>query len=429
MNYRRLLGDVSAALMIVIAIVMLAPGTLAQSKYTTLYAFNGTDGQNPFGSLNFDQAGNLYGTTFTDSVDGAGTVFKLNQSRNGSWKEKVLHRFKGKDGRYPGANLIFDAAGNLYGTTGEGGSSSRCRDGCGVVFKLTPNPNGSWKEKLLYQFGKGGTQDGAHPFYSGLIFDQAGSLYGTTEAGGATDHGVVFKLTPNPDGSWTESVLYSFCPIKSQCRDGSNPAASLIFDRAGNLYGTTIRGGAHRAGTVFELTPKPDGSWTEGVLYHFSGGSDGRSPWAGLILDQAGNLYGTTREGGSGAYGCSDQLGCGTAFKLAPNPDGSWTASVLHSFCSLTNCNDGASPFNAGLILDQAGNLYGTTERGGDANGGVVFKVTSNPNGTWTEDALHSFCPFSCDGYQPDGNLIFDKAGNLYGTTFYGNGIVFKLTP
>jgi uncharacterized repeat protein (TIGR03803 family) len=410
MNYKKFWGAASAALMIVIAILMLAPAAGAASKYKVLYKF-GTGEGGPLAGVTFDQAGNLYGTTY-----GGSAVFKLTRSRNGNWREKLLHFFNGNDGSNPAAGLIFDQAGNLYGTTEAGGGSRRCRGGCGVVFKLTRNPNGSWKEKVLHQFGKGGTQDGANPNYAGLIFDQAGNLYGTTTKGGATNHGVVFKLTPNPDGSWTETVLYSF----KAHNDGSHPYAGVIFDQAGNLYGTTAIGGAYSRGTVFELTPNPDGSWAESVLYTFTGNQDGGTTDAGLIFDQAGNLYGTTAFGGAS--------GAGTVFELTPNPDGSWTETVLYSFKSN---NDGSYP-HAGVIFDQAGNLYGTTINGGVTNGGVVFKLTPNPDGSWTETVLYSFSTGGDDGTWPAGNLIFDQAGNLYGTTNYGgsgDGVVFKLTP
>jgi uncharacterized repeat protein (TIGR03803 family) len=271
----------------------------------------------------------------------------------------------------------------------------------------------SWgASKTLFEFtvGKG---DGLRPL-AGLIFDQSGNLYGTTSRGGAHGGGTVFKLTPNGDGTWTESVLYSF----KAGNDGASPHAGVIFDQAGNLYGTTAVGGPSNAGTVFKLTPN-GGRWTESVLYGFSGGSDGSQPEAGLILDAGGNLYGTTVGGGAHAGG--------TVFKLTPNA----TESVLYSFCSVTKCRDGMGPA-AGLIFDQAGNLYGTTRLTGPKGNGVVFKLAPNAQGGWTESVLHSFTGGN-DGSQPVGGLIFDASGNLYGTTWLGGihlaGIAFKLTP
>ena len=217
-----------------------------------------------------------------------------------------------------------------------------------IILSLTLAP-GAWaasRYKVLYRFQVGGN-DGSAPI-AGLIFDAAGNLYGTTEYGGASNYGTVFKLTPNAVGSWTKSVLYSF----KDGSDGGWPAAGLIFDAAGNLYGTTFDVSFSDYGTVFKLTPNADGSWTESVLHSFNG-SDGETPVAGLIFDAAGNLYGTTDSGGAYRNG--------TVFKLTPNADGSWTESVLHAFIG----SDGAHP-DAGLIFDAAGNLYGTTDFGGD---------------------------------------------------------------
>jgi uncharacterized repeat protein (TIGR03803 family) len=308
--------------------------------------------------------------------------------------ETVLHSFAGgpSDGADARAGLIVDGAGNLYGTTLRGGASDN-----GVVFKLAPDGT----EMVLHPFA-GGDSDGAFPF-GGLIADGAGNLYGTT-AGGGAGFGVVFKLAPNG----TETVLYSFTgpPV-----DGANPLAGLIADGASNLYGTTELGGsaAFGSGVVFKLAP--DG--TETVLHSFAGAnSDGAFPEAGLIADGAGNLYGTTSQGGVSNNG--------VVFKLAPNG----IETVLHSFAG--GPSDGADA-RAGLIVDGAGNLYGTTLRGGASDNGVVFKLA--PDGT--ETVLYSFA--GVDGSGPLAGLIADRAGNLYGTTSgggaSGRGVVFKLAP
>jgi uncharacterized repeat protein (TIGR03803 family) len=384
-----------------------------------LYSFNnnGTDGSNPRGGLIFDAAGNLYGTTVGGGTDGAGTVFELTPMLGGGWTEKVLYSFQYysypyTDGASPLADLIFDAAGNLYGTTDGGGTYSS-----GTVFELTPTKGGGWTEQVLYSFNPS-IGDGYYPF-AGLIFDAAGNLYGTTSAGGGNGgQGTVFELTPAQGGGWTEKALYSFTGYP----DGGNPRSGLIFDAAGNLYGTTFRGGTDGAGTVFELTLSKGGGWTEQVLYTFTG-MDGRQPYAGLIFDAAGNLYGTTSGGGT--------IGYGTVFELAPKAGGGWTEQVLYNFGS---GSDGAFP-QAALIFDAAGNLYGTTEEGG-TNGyngyGTVFELTPAQGGGWTEQALHSFNYNATDGAYPYyGNLISDAAGNLYGTTnaggTYGVGMVFEL--
>jgi uncharacterized repeat protein (TIGR03803 family) len=264
----------------------------------------------------------------------------------------------------PIGGLIFDAAGNLYGTTGLGGAH-----GFGTVFQLTPNADGSWKEKVLHHFTGG--NDGGTP-NACPIFDLAGNLYGTTQFGGTSKNGTVFKLTPNADGSWTESVLHNF-----NGADGSDLEGGLILDQAGNLYGTTFFGGSRGScpgsdsgcGTVFQLTPNADGSWKEKVLHHFTGGAQGAEPYAGLILDQAGNLYGTAEFGGDLSF-CM-RAGCGVVFKLAPNSKGEWTETVLHYFVD----HPGARPL-AGLIFDATGNMYSTTLGDGFMSSGSVFEIT-----------------------------------------------------
>jgi len=353
-------------------------------------------------------------------------------------KLKVLHRFTGANGSTPLAGLVFDTAGNLYGTTTYGGDLS-CSGyggaGCGTVFKLSKDPDGTWTESVLHKFSGA---DGVMP-EAGLIFDAAGNLYGTTSYGGSSSNcvgypgcGTVFKLSPNSNGSWTESVLYSFKgEVGDLFYDGQFPRAGLIFDAAGNLYGTTVLGGdstcgqfAGGCGSVFKLTANSGGSWTESLLYSFNG-SDGQYPSSRLIFDPDGNLYGTT-QGGSGTTGYG-----AVVFKLAPNSDGSWSESVLHAFSGLS---DGEVPL-AGLILDATGSLYGTAEQGGIqtcAGGyggcGLVFKLTQKPDGSWKKTALHMFAGKPVG--DPASDLIFDAAGNIYGTAWgRTNGAVFKMTP
>jgi uncharacterized repeat protein (TIGR03803 family) len=394
----------SVALLVMVVLVV-APGTWAQSNYQTLHKFSGgADGSGPFAGLILDSAGNLYGTTGGGGAHRDGIVFMLTPNADGSWKEKVLHSFafNHKDGIGPGASLILDQAGNLYGTTGGGGTSD-----FGTVFELTPNPDGSWTEKVLYSFA-GGT-DGAYP-QGGVVMD-AGNLYGNTLIGGSGS-GVVFKLTPKANGRWSEDVIYVF----GGGSDGIGPTGTLVFDAAGNLYGTTNGGGTDRfGGTVFQLTPNQGGGWSESVLHSFTG-KDGLNPLAGVILDQAGNLYGTT--GGGGAFGSG-----GVAFTLTKNQDGSWKEKVLHSFRV-------GQPY-AALTFDGVGNLYGTTRFGG-AGYGVVFKLSPNSNGGWQETILHKF--FDHPGAESYANVIFDAAQNLYGTTGGDGesktfGSVFKITP
>jgi len=316
--------------------------------------------------------------------------------------------------------MILDAAGNLYGTSIYGGT-----DDAGTVFELSPTVGGGWTEKVLYSFTSIVYDDGAFP-HGSLIFDAAGNLYGTTDNGGPycflhQGCGTVFELSPGQGGSWSETVLYSFSGGDGT-GDGANPLGGLIFDAFGNVYGTTFGGGLHGQGTVFELTPTAGGSWTESVLYSFGPLPDGQEPWAGLILDTAGNLYGTTSIGGAYTY-------YGTVFRLTPDGNGSWTETLLHSF---GDDKDAADPAYVSLISDAAGNLYGTTSGGGVYNGGTVFEFSPDGSGGWTETLLHSFPNNRIDGYSPYAGLTFDSAGNLYGTTNYGGtyreGTAFELS-
>ncbi len=398
--------------------LILAPGARAAGNYKTLHKFTGgADGNQPADTLVFDASGNLYGTAIEGGSSGAGTVFELTPNADGDWTLSVLYGFTGgSDGRAPLAEVIFDAKGNLYGTSLEGGDY-----GAGTVFEVTPNSDGSWTESVLYSFTGG--SDGAY-VVSGLVFDAACNLYGTATKGGAYEHGVVFKLAPNSDGSWTESVLHAFMGGK----DGGYPDhGHLIFDAAGNLYGTTAGWYGGGYGTVFELTPNSNGTWTESVLHSFFGGEDGMEPEGTLIFDLTGSLYGTTA--GGGAYGH------GTAFRLAPGLDGKWKKDVLHQF---RGGNDGSSPFS-GVVFDTAGNLYGTTDDGGagscsDPYGtgcGTVFELIPNSKGGWTEQVLRRFAGITAGN--PFGGVVLDTAGNLYGTTYNSSfnslGVVFEITP
>jgi uncharacterized repeat protein (TIGR03803 family) len=320
----------------------------------------GKDGEAPYASPIFDEAGNLYGTTRYGGISGNGAVFELTPHSNGRWTERVIHQFTGReDGGQPESGLILDASGNLYGTASDGGDSSDCvygdPPGCGVAFELIPASNGEWKEKVLHAFtGK----DGLSPL-ARLVFDGAGAnLYGTTFGDSISGGGTVFELAHGSDGEWTEHVLYRF----SRGKDGSNPAAGLILDAAGRLYGTTEFGGNFDSGVVFELYTS-NGRWTEHVLHDFTGGLDGSIPLASVIFDRAGNLYGTTSEGG---------FGNGTVFELMPGSKGRWAAHVLHQF----GVGRGPGNPNAELILDAENNLYGTTLDGSSHRAGTVFELT-----------------------------------------------------
>jgi uncharacterized repeat protein (TIGR03803 family) len=354
------------------SIVQLVPPTTAGGAWTlnVLHAFTGPDGSVPYAGLMMDSAGALYGTATRGGAasgctepDGCGTVFRLTppSTPGGTWTFTTLYDFDGGiGGRTPNDNPIFDSFGALYGTTGAGGVGN-----AGVVYKLTPRQaqgRGS-SETVLHNFNG---HDGARP-RGNLIFDTSGALYGTTQTGGTSNLGTVFKLTPpaTPGGPWTETVLHAFSGA-----DGAQPINALLLDSAGALYGTTWKGGTHHdAGVVFKLTPPatPGGSWTESA-YQMLNGADGATMQGGLTRDTFGVLYGTTNRGGPGDCALGH---CGTVFKIVPPSasGGSWTHTVLADFTGPNGGNPVASP---SLFL---GDLYGTAEYGGAANSGVVFQV------------------------------------------------------
>jgi len=288
-------------------------------------------------------------------------------------KYKVIYNFTGgADGSVPDWGLILDTSGNLYGTTAAGGTS-----GNGAVFKLTKNSDGSWTETLLYSFA--GDADGATP-YARVTFDPSGNLYGTTQYGGGYSAGIVFQLVPNSDGTWTENVLYSF----TGGSDGANPWAGVTLDAAGTLYGTTTGGGTQSMGVVYNLTPNSNGTWTYDVLHSFAGGNDGSYPWWNLIFDTAGNLWGVAAAGGKTICNTWAGSGCGVIFELTPQSDGSWKEQVIFDFDTHQFLPVGP------VIFDSAGRLYGATQ-GWYGNFGNVFKLTLGAKGNWTEHVLHTF--------------------------------------
>ena len=356
-----------------------------------LYSFQGgSDGAVPAGGVVFDKAGNLYGaTTYTPSCDDTftcGTAFQLSP-QGGTWVETTLHAFQGHaqgDGGAPGGGVILDASGNVYGTTGYGGTGgctlAGTAVGCGTVYELSP----------------------------------------------PTQHG----------GQWTYTILYNF----QGGNDGQFPWGDLVFDKKGNLYGATQFGGGKGStcdpfyqycGTVFELSPpkQKGGAWTEKVLHSFAGGTDGANPNGGLVLDSKGMIYGTTYTGGN--QDCQQEgygVGCGTAFGLQPptRRGGVWSEKILHRF---DDGNDGASP--SGLILDAKGRLYGTAGDGGAQQDGVVFRLTKKKDNRWAEAIAHTFTDKN-HGRGPLGPVTFDSAGNLYGLAGWGQyfaGVLYRLAP
>ena len=412
-------AKVAALIAGALLITMLIPKWIARAQqtgptYTVLYSFSGPDGAQPFASLVQDTEGNLYGTTLSGGTYNNGVVFKL--SPDGT--ETVLHHFSGgADGGTPFAGLIQDSAGNLYGTAANGGAS-----GSGTVFEISAT--GAFT--VLHSFAGGA--DGIGP-QGGLIQDSKGNLFGTTFAGGASNHGVVFEL----NSAGQETVLYTF----TGTTDGGNPYAGLTRDNNGNFYGTATFGGPSNAflcngvhpacGVVFKLSLEGE----ERVLYQFLGQSGGGVPLGGVIRGKTGNIYGTTQTGGSfnasEECGKSEPPGCGVVFQL--NPAGK--EKVLHTFSGTNTCALGGSDGGfsaAGVIQDAAGNLYGTTAfAGGCTDAGMIFKLA--PSGEETQVYVFSG---GTDGAHPWAGLIRDSSGNLYGTASgggsNGQGVVFKVT-
>jgi uncharacterized repeat protein (TIGR03803 family) len=451
-----------------IVIRLAAPASAAPVE-SVLYDFSGAaDGGFPQAALAMDGKGALYGTTTSGGSAGLGTVFKLTPLAAGSthWIFSVLHDFKGgADGSVPYAGVSIAATGQVYGVTYEGGPAN-----AGTVFELLP-PAGTgtkWNERILYSFTGGA--DGGSPT-GRLALGKAGVLYGTATAGGvsgvsgtAAGNGVVFSLMPPAKGStaWTQHVLYSFVGSGSTPGDGEAPAAGVIIDKQGALYGTTEIGGVpgvsdictYRGGCgiAYKLTPPAAGAsaWTEHVLWRFSAVSgDGAIPFGELTFGPGGVLYGLTADGGSypPSYG---NLNLGTAFQLTPPAAGrtAWTETVIHDFGFF---GDFAYPVG-NLIIDSSGALYGAALDAGSltpvgaSGGGGVFKLSPPVSGsvTWTETHLHnftdSFGDFCLTGCYPESGVVADSSGAIYGTTLEGGtfpqtrdnnvspGVVFKIT-
>lgn len=334
---------------------------------------------------------------------------------------QVLHSFTGGgDGATPLAGLTMDQAGNLYGTASAGAQ------GGGTVFRLSKRGS-NWTFTPLYAFPSTET-NGWRPL-EGVVIAANGTLYGTTSLGGGPGNGTAFNLAPGASipksvfGGWAETVLYNFLAGNDGAYPG-NGGGNLVLDRSGDIYGTTYYGGGEGCdgmgcGTVFELTPS-EGGWQERILYAFTGGSDGGGP-AGLAFDSNGNLYGATLLGGVGTCQNPFGFGCGVIFKLTPSASG-WTESVVYAF---QDDGDGAQPIGA-PIFDESGNLYGTTSMIWEGMGqdSTAFELTPSGNG-WTFNLIWTFTD---GGFGPNGSLVMDVAGNLYGATPAGDGAVFELT-
>ncbi|MGC1226196.1 MAG: choice-of-anchor tandem repeat GloVer-containing protein [Candidatus Sulfotelmatobacter sp.] len=379
----------------VLALALSLTSPAHAQTFTILHNFASTDGSGPLAGLVMDTKQNLYGTTSSGGEYNGGVVFKA--SRGGA--EMVMHSFgSGTDGYSPEGSLIIDSAGNLYGTTFAGGSA-----GAGTVFKISSNG----KESILYSFA--GNDDGANPVAS-LAMDASGNLYGTTSSGGNYNSGTVFELS----STGQHSVLYSFGSIAN---DGTDPVAGVTLDPKGNLYGTASAGGPYGYGTVFELKYSTAG-FTENILHNFEMQNDGGTPYAGLIFDRSGNLYGAATQGGSGEGG--------TVFELTRSGSG-WTFNVLNGLAGW-----GISGTFRNVLFDAStGIIYATTHCDGAYSSGTVYSLTPSA-GTWSYTELYTFTG-GTDGYYVFSNLVMDKSGNLYGTTNTGGangyGEIFRVTP
>jgi uncharacterized repeat protein (TIGR03803 family) len=373
--------------------------------FSVIHNFTGNDGGSPYAGPALDRGGNLYGTTYSGGVHGAGSVYKLSL-RGSSWLLSPLYSFSGEaDGAGPGfGTLAIGSDGTLFGTTEGGGIF-------GVAYNLRARPTVCpsilcpWTDNVIHIFGRG--TDAAQPL-GGMTFDSAGNLYGTTSEGGDSGNGAVFEMTRSGQ-SWTESVIYSF----AGGTDAANPVAGVSIDASGNLYGTSPFGGANGSGAVYKLTHSGSG-WTESVIYNFQGGNDGQAPTGGVIVDASGNLYGGTFFGGAN--------GGGTVYKLSPSGSG-YTLTTLYSF------SGGGGPYNWVTLVN--GTLYGITNRDGAFSNGSVFKLTQSGSG-WTFTDLYDFSGGN-DGGVPYGQVAVDASGNVYGTTSLGGsdnqGVVWKVAP
>ncbi len=411
--FNRSMGAPILSLALLCALTLAAVPAAQAQTYTIIGNFgNNGSGVNPL-YVTLDRGGNVYGTTYYGGLSylGYGVVFKL--TRHGSnWIQSVLYDFTGgSDGGHPYGGVIFGPDGSLYGTAAGGG-----RVGQGVVFKLQPPATECrsvacyWTETVIYNFTGGA--DGGGP-QGNIVFDRAGYLYGTTLTGGIGGNGTVYELSPAP-GQWNWSAVQEF-PNSST---GTEPANGVIFDQAGNLYGTTVSGGSNNDGVVYELTPGASG-WTQTILHNFAGSPNDGAIGAGLAFDSHGNLFGFTESGGYEDWGVT--------FELQPTGSSGYNYSVIYLFMPQPG---GAPGYIEVPLLDSAGNVYGSGTSGGSGNAGVVFELTPS-GGDWNFITLHDFS--GPDGDEPGGNLAFDAQGNLYGCTEYGGrygeGVVWQIMP
>jgi uncharacterized repeat protein (TIGR03803 family) len=394
-----------------VAALTFSGGHAAHAATTTvIYSFAGDeDGEYADTDLVRDVAGNLYGTTVQGGTSASGTVWELSPS-SGSWTHSVLYSFSGgSDGGEPYKGVTLDAQGDLFGTAVTGGSGG-CEGGCGVVYELA-NAGGVWTQSVIHAFTGG--DDGAGPG-AGLTIDSKGNIYGTTPTGGAYGQGTIYLLHHGKSG-WKLKVIHAF----TGGSDGIGGSAGRLVLTANHLYGTATAGGDNSQGTAFELTQGRRGHWNFKPIYEFAGQPDAGFPYSGLALDTSGNLYGATYYGGAS--------GMGSVYRLMRKA-GVWSEKLLYSF---TGGGDGGAPLG-NLVIDAGGNLFGTTSGGGSAGDGVIFALARPTGGKWTETVAHSFMG-TPDGAFAYNGMVGDGVGNYFGATTHGGdsdeGAIYEFTP
>lgn len=404
--------SISALTLALLSVLLLVTGPAEAQTETVLYNFtDGTGGGFPLSSLTPDGAGNFYGTADRGGTGGDGVVYELSPNGHGGWKQIALLSLNGgKNGGYPALSSVIYHSGKLYGTAYSGGAH-----GYGVVFELTFNGK-HWEHTVIYNFA-GGTL-GGYP-YASLIMDSDGNLYGSTEGDGNGTDGIVFELTP-AGTDWTERLIYDAGTMTG--------FTGLTIDSAGTIFGVEFNT-QNGLSYVVELTPTGNDSWTPTIIHTFTGyPKDGTGAVGNVVLDKEGNLYGATSIGGP-----KDQ---GIIYKLTPEKNGKWTEKILYSFKGFDGDKDGANP-EAGIVFDPTGNIYGTTSSGGDYTYGTVFELVAPVGeGSYKEKVLWSFD--ETDGFGPNASLTLDALGNLYGTTAFGGssqtcgsycGVAFEVIP
>jgi uncharacterized repeat protein (TIGR03803 family) len=385
------------------------PAAARASTTEIIYSFGGEeDGEYLDTDVEIDSAGNLYGTSVLGGDFGGGTVWELSPMGTG-WVHTVLYSFTGSaDGGEPYKGVTLDSAGNLYGTAVTGGSGS-CEGGCGVVYKLT-NSGGTWTQSVIHAFtGADGSGAGAR-----VTVDRQGNLFGMTPTGGAYGLGTIYQLRPGANGSYSFRVIHDF----TGGMDGSSGSAGRMVFRGGHLFGAATTGGLG-FGTIFELVPTANGGWRFRTIYSFPGAPGGSFPYGALLFDNQGRIHGTTYYGGTN--------GIGSIYELTRGGGGTWTGQVIYSFGT---GQDGNSPIS-NLVSDAAGDLYGTTSEGG-LGSGTIFELAPNGNGTWTETLPHLFAG-PPDGAFPYAGMAGDRSGVFYGATVHGGtageGAIYRFTP